>query len=197
MEFSKKVELAAGETNRAVCGPGEFQQLIIHKPKLWWPRNYGEQNLHHLKLTFEAGGAVSDSETVTFGIRKVTSEIYQYKGTPGLRVHVNGQRVTAQGGWLQPDMLLDSPAARTEAEVRYLAEANFNTVTFEDLPAPNDAFLDGSRVALRLDGKPVAFKRAWARAGGKESLGFPLTLDKPGRREIALGGQKISVIVQP
>jgi len=43
VEFSKKVELAAGETNRAVCGPGEFQQLIIHKPKLWWPRNYGSR----------------------------------------------------------------------------------------------------------------------------------------------------------
>jgi hypothetical protein len=60
-----------------------------------------------------------------------------------------------------------------------------------------NTFLDGSRVALRLDGKLVAFKWAWARAGQKESLGFPLTLEQSGRHEIAVGGQKISVTVQP
>ena len=66
----------------------------------------------------------------------------RYKGTPGLQVHINGQKVFAQGGWLQPDILFDMPAARIEAEVRYLAEANLNTVTFEDVPVPNEAFLE-------------------------------------------------------
>jgi exo-1,4-beta-D-glucosaminidase len=61
----------------------------------------------------------------------------------------------------------------------------------------SSTFLDGSRVVLRLDGDPVAFKWAWARAGWKESLGFPLTLEQSGRHEIAVGGQKISVTVQP
>jgi len=60
-----------------------------------------------------------------------------------------------------------------------------------------NTFLDGTRVALQLDGKPVAFKWAWARAGRKESLGFGLTLEQSGRHEIAVGGQKISVTVQP
>jgi hypothetical protein len=60
-----------------------------------------------------------------------------------------------------------------------------------------NTFLDGSRVALQVDGKPVAFKWAWARAGRKESLGFSFTLEQPGRHEIALGGQKVSVTVQP
>ena len=59
-----------------------------------------------------------------------------------MQVHVNGQRVFAQGGWLQPEMLFDMPAARIEAEVRYLAEANLHTVTFEDVPVPSDAFLE-------------------------------------------------------
>jgi exo-1,4-beta-D-glucosaminidase len=34
------------------------------------------------------------------------------------------------------------PAERMETEVRYLAEANLTTVTFEDLPVPCDAFLE-------------------------------------------------------
>jgi exo-1,4-beta-D-glucosaminidase len=60
-----------------------------------------------------------------------------------------------------------------------------------------NTFLDGSRVALRLDGKPVAFKWAWARGGRKESLVFPLTLERPGQHEVAVGGQKISITVHP
>jgi exo-1,4-beta-D-glucosaminidase len=61
----------------------------------------------------------------------------------------------------------------------------------------SNTFLDGSRVALQLDGEPVAFKWAWARAGQKESLEFPLTLEQSGRHHIALGGQNISVTVHP
>ena len=77
--FAKKVELAPGETKRVVCGPDEFQKLLIVKPRLWWPRQYGAQNLYHMKLSFEAIGAVSDTEKVTFGIRKVTSKLHWYK----------------------------------------------------------------------------------------------------------------------
>jgi len=58
-------------------------------------------------------------------------------------------------------------------------------------------FLDGSRVALWLDGRPVAFQRAWSRAGQKEALRFPLTLEQAGRHEIVVGGQRVSVTVQP
>jgi len=60
-----------------------------------------------------------------------------------------------------------------------------------------NTFLDGSRVFLKVDGKPTAFRWAWARAGRKESLGFPFILEQSGRHEIAVGGQKLSVTVQP
>ncbi len=61
----------------------------------------------------------------------------------------------------------------------------------------SNTFLDGSRVALWLDGRPVASKWAWARAGLKELLRFPLTLEQSGPHEIAVGGRKITVTVQP
>jgi len=60
-----------------------------------------------------------------------------------------------------------------------------------------ETFLDGSRVALQLDGKPVAFEWAWARAGRQDSLGFPLTLDQPGRHEIVVGDKQLRLNVQP
>ena len=123
----------------------------MDQPQLWWPVNYGRQHLYELKLEFEipdpkASGAgtsrLSDLEMITFGVRKVTSELHWFNETPGLQIHVNGQKVFSQGGWLQPELLFDMPDKRMETEVRYLTEANLNTVTVEDLPVLTDEFMD-------------------------------------------------------
>jgi hypothetical protein len=60
-----------------------------------------------------------------------------------------------------------------------------------------DTFLDGSRVVLRLDGRPVASKWAWARAGRKQDLAFPLQVDQPGQREVTVGERKLELMVTP
>jgi exo-1,4-beta-D-glucosaminidase len=94
------------------------------------------------------------------------------------------------GGW---NVESDFDCAALIVSPKEIREGKPVTVTAEIA----NTFLDGSCVGLRLDGEPVAFKWAWARAGRKESLGFPLTLEQSGRHEIAVGGQKISVTVQP
>lgn len=142
VEFEQRVELGPRETRLVRFTPAAFPQLAISKPRLWWPRNYGPQNLHSLRLAFVTPKGTSDEKQITFGIRKITKELHALGGQHGLRVCVNGQKVFCQGGWLQPELLLDMPARRMETEVRYLVEANQNTVTFEDLPVPSDAFLD-------------------------------------------------------
>jgi hypothetical protein len=152
IEFAREIVLAGGETRQIVFSPTEFSQLEMVNPRLWWPKNYGSQNLYNLLLSFEVDGRVSDTELIAFGIREVSgklswhrtgaqTELY-WKGSPGLQVHINGQKVFSQGGWLQPEILFDMPAKRMETEVRYLTGANLNTVTFEDLPVPNDEFLE-------------------------------------------------------
>ena len=152
VRFEQPVELAANETKLVSVEP----KPVMQQPRLWWPKNYGEQHLYEFKLEFvpvardsvagippRSGGLlVSDAQTITFGVRKVTKELHWFEGTPGLRVLINGQRVFSQGGWLQPELLFDMPARRMEAEVRYLTEANLNTVTVEDVPVPTDEFLD-------------------------------------------------------
>jgi len=161
VRFEQPVELAPNETRLVNVEP----KPVMQKPRLWWPRNYGEQHLYELKLEFEVrspgfsrsetssakprgkppkGGTpnLSSEQTVTFGVRKVTKELHWFESTPGLRVLINGQRIFSQGGWLQPELLFDMPARRMEAEVRYLTEANLNTVTVEDVPVPTDEFLD-------------------------------------------------------
>ena len=141
-ECVKEIELAPGETKTIVFSPSEFPQLEVANPRLWWPKPYGAQNLHHLRVVFETSQGTSAGQTVAFGIRQIGKELHHFNSDPGLRVLVNGKRVFCQGGWLQPELLFDWSGKRAETEVRYLTEANLNTVTFEDLPVPCDDFLE-------------------------------------------------------
>ena len=54
------------ESTRVAITPEDSPQLNIAHPKLWWPYGLASQNLHHLRMEFEAGGAVSDREDVAF-----------------------------------------------------------------------------------------------------------------------------------
>lgn len=58
-------------------------------------------------------------------------------------------------------------------------------------------FLDGSRVVLRRDGEVVATPWAWARNGGKETLSFPLTIDRPGKHTLEIANQTVVLEVTP
>lgn len=138
--FEKVVELGPGETKNVVFSGKEFPQLVMANPRLWWPHNYGEQHLYHLTLSFQAGGKVSDEEKVTFGVREITKVLHELDGEHGLRLHINGKKVFCRGGYIQPEVMFDGDAKRSETEVRYLTEANLNLVYFEDIPNPPEHF---------------------------------------------------------
>ena len=55
--------------------PGEFPQLRLRAPRLWWPNGYGSQELYTLRLAVLEDGAPSDSQTLRFGIREITYEL--------------------------------------------------------------------------------------------------------------------------
>ena len=58
----------------------------------------GKPELYTMRLKFMVSGAISDSQSVNFGIRKITSEL-----TPeGARLFkVNGRKILIRGGgWL-------------------------------------------------------------------------------------------------
>jgi hypothetical protein len=46
----------------------------VADPDLWWPYQWGEAKLYRLKLEFRVGerDRISDSQTIDFGIRKIT-----------------------------------------------------------------------------------------------------------------------------
>ena len=129
LRFSQPVRLAPKQTTTVVFSPDRFRQLNIAKPRVWWPNPAGPQELYDLRLAFTAKGQVSDSTSVRFGIREVTT----YLDKDGWRGYmVNGRKILIRGGaWMTSDMLLRLTTRRYEALIRYAREANLNMLRSE------------------------------------------------------------------
>jgi hypothetical protein len=74
--FEKAVTLAPGEKETAEFSSGDFKQLLIQNPRLWWPNGYGKPELYHLRMAvLDINHQELDSRTLRFGIRQVTYEL--------------------------------------------------------------------------------------------------------------------------
>ena len=128
LEFAQPVELAAEESKVVTFSPDHFPQLNLTRPRLWWPHQLGPQNMYTLELGFVTAGEVSDRESVSFGIRQVTSR----RDDNGHRVFsVNGSRFLARGAGWWPDMMLRFSPKRQEAEMRYFRDMNLNVLRMD------------------------------------------------------------------
>ncbi|WP_260736490.1 glycosyl hydrolase 2 galactose-binding domain-containing protein [Tunturiibacter lichenicola] len=135
--ISQPVTLDAGETKTVTFAPGDFSQLRIKNPHVWWPADVGAHPLETLTLRFVLDGAVSDETSIRFGIREVTSEL-----TPkGYRLfHVNQHPILIRGaGWTQ-DMLLRQQPERLAEEFRLVHDMHLNTIRLEGKMETNDFF---------------------------------------------------------
>jgi exo-1,4-beta-D-glucosaminidase len=132
-EFSLAVVLKAHETRVAHMAP-----LKVANPRLWWPAQTGPQNLYPLELRFEAGGQVSDSSAIRFGIRQVVSEV---DAKVHRAFHINGKNILIRGAGYTFDMLLHSTPEHQEDELNYVRDMNLNAVRFEG-KLEDDHFLE-------------------------------------------------------
>jgi beta-galactosidase/beta-glucuronidase len=80
----KTVSVSPGK-NEVKLTSGEFSQLKVENPRLWWPNGYGKPELYTLKLSFSDDSGESDSKLVRFGIREITYEISLLDGAGHLR----------------------------------------------------------------------------------------------------------------
>jgi exo-1,4-beta-D-glucosaminidase len=128
ISFEKPVELSAGEAKNVRFTPEEFAQLKVEHPRIWWPYQMGEPNLYNAKLSFDSGGQVSDTASVKFGIREVTSEITE----KGYRLFkINGRRLLIRGAAWAPDMFLRWSSERLDADLAYVKDMGMNTIRLE------------------------------------------------------------------
>jgi exo-1,4-beta-D-glucosaminidase len=132
IEFSQSVRLGPLET-RVV-----HHQVKLEHPRLWWPVLAGEQDLYPLDLQFEIEGKVSDSASISFGIREVTSELDANNHRVFL---INGKKTLVRGAGYTFDMLLRSTPERQETELKYVRDMNLNAVRFEG-KLEDDHFLE-------------------------------------------------------
>jgi exo-1,4-beta-D-glucosaminidase len=128
VEIRQPVELAASETKTVRFKPDQFPQLKLESPRLWWPYQMGEPYLYTAKISFESGGKVSDSASVQFGIREVTSEL---TGQGYRLFKVNGRKVLIRGAAWAPDMLLRWSSQRLDADLNYVRDMSMNTIRLE------------------------------------------------------------------
>lgn len=128
IHFEKEVSLFRSEVQEVVFTPEDFPQLVIKKPRLWWPINKGKQELYDLVLKTEINGEVTDSITTRFGIREITSTT----DTPdkSRTFYINGKPIFIRGtNWL-PENMLRTSDERTYAELRYSAQSGINLIRF-------------------------------------------------------------------
>jgi exo-1,4-beta-D-glucosaminidase len=122
LTFSQNVSLAANETKRI-----SFSQTLTN-PQVWWPYQMGAQPLYDLNLTATVGGAVSDSLTQRFGVRKVESG----KNASGRRFYkINGRSILIRGGGWSPDIFLRKDLRYLEDKIRYVKDLGLNTIRVE------------------------------------------------------------------
>jgi len=157
--FEKKLTLAPREARSVVLTSAEFTQLSIAHPELWWPAGLGAQKLHRLTMEFESGGAVSDSQTASFGIREITGELYGDAPRPGevydnngdfvnlktdmrpFLLRVNRQPILIRGAGWAPEMLLRTSPERLRAELGYVRDMHLNAIRLEG-KLEGDEFFD-------------------------------------------------------
>jgi exo-1,4-beta-D-glucosaminidase len=153
------VELAPGETRIVTFSPEQYPQLALKKPRVWWPAPLGPQNLYKATVSFDLApaegsrghmaegrrGHTSDSETVTFGIRTITSELNE-KGYRQFKI--NGHNILIRGAGWAPDMLLNASDERIEQELRYVRHMNLNTVRLEGKIETDHFFETADRMGI-------------------------------------------------
>jgi exo-1,4-beta-D-glucosaminidase len=128
IELKQPVELGGGESKIVSFGPEQFAKLKLAHPRLWWPYQMGTPHLYMAKLSFEIGNHVSDTASVTFGIREVTSELTDN----GHRLFkVNGKRVLIRGAAWAPDLLFRWSSERLDADLAYVRDMGMNTIRLE------------------------------------------------------------------
>ena len=124
--FEQPVRIAAHSSQLVSFDSKSTPALHMQQPKLWWPNGYGPQNLYSLHLDFDIDGKSSDTQDVSFGVRKIT---YTVPDSDNLTISVNGVRVFIRGGnWGLDEAMKRIPRERLEAQIRMHQLANLNMI---------------------------------------------------------------------
>ena len=72
------LELAANEERIVSLTPAQASNLHIDNPRVWWSYDLGTPELYDINVNVQAEGQVSDTKSVTFGVREITSQLNEH-----------------------------------------------------------------------------------------------------------------------
>ncbi len=122
---SKKIKLQRGEHTTVTFSPKDYPQLVMKRPRLWWPKNKGEQFFYTLRLMLlDDKDNLLDTLSTRFGIREVIAS----RETPDKSkvFIVNGHKVFVRGSNWIPEAMLRTNNQRMETELAYTDQSGIN-----------------------------------------------------------------------
>jgi exo-1,4-beta-D-glucosaminidase len=136
--FSKVLYLSPRERLEVRVGADEEAALRLARPRLWWPRRLGTQELYDLDVGVRCHGRLSDHQTLRFGVREITCELDEREHA---LFRVNGRPLLVRGGGWANDLFLRRNPERERREYEYVKHIGLNAIRFEGM-LPDDDFLD-------------------------------------------------------
>lgn len=128
ISFEQTVHLMSHEKKQINFNPDEFKQLNINDPKIWWPWQYGKQELNRIELSCNVDNATSNVLAENFGIREMTSKLINDDSREFI---VNGKPIMLRGAAWSPDIFQRHSAQRQEQELKLVRDMNMNIVRSE------------------------------------------------------------------
>ncbi|HEX2968508.1 MAG TPA: discoidin domain-containing protein [Bacteroidales bacterium] len=123
--FIKEVTLPPSETTIFTLDQKEFSQLHFEKPRLWWPKGYGNPELYSCRLSFSTSEGISDEVSFMTGIREMSFT----EDNNILNMYINGRRFIGRGGnWGFSESNLAYRGREYDAAVAYHADMNFTMI---------------------------------------------------------------------
>src|ERR1700730_3923881 len=149
IKFQQNIQLFRNQTREVAFTPTEYSQLTVSDPDLWWPYQWGEPKLYHLKVEFRVNNKteISDSQAIDFGIRKITQErdsnssFPEIGGGGNFYLQVNGKDYLIRGGVYSPDLLFKNDPDRDATIMRYAKDLGLNLLRWE-LKIADDTMID-------------------------------------------------------
>ena len=138
-EASVPVSLPAGALQTVTLTPEQVAMLHLENPRVWWSYDLGKPEMYSLEASVLLDGAVSDRETVDFGVRSITSRLTaeNYR-----QYTLNGKDVLIKGaGWTDDLFLRDTPESIRQ-QVEYVKDMNLNCIRFENIWGKDDTVYD-------------------------------------------------------
>jgi len=122
------VTLVPGQKKDVSFSPKAFHNLNFRHPRIWWPWQYGEPLLNHIKVSVYQNGKRCSEVSDEFGIRQITSKLIDNQSR---MFFVNGKKIMLRGAAWSPDIFQRRSAERQEQEIKLYKDMHLNIIRSE------------------------------------------------------------------